>query len=201
MEDAKVLEKYWPSGAVGAVILTTRNPDIAKRFADPRNTLEVSPFAQEEAESFLQRMTAPSCDQTTMTGDSRPKNWIEPDSSEFSAIRQIASSLGCLPLVLDIVGSYVASNGMSYDRFLTVHQDFGRGFVLDSENSVDTYQSSTENTWTFVKSYLAEEPLLLLQMLAFLDPDGVPTELFEENDVDKKYVPRLCFIKIPATSL
>src|SRR5271155_5285644 len=79
VEDVAMLEQYWPKGALGSIMLTTRNPIVAKTYAP--YYLEVPLFTRKESEAFLLRMNS---------GDGQH------NSLEAKAVTKIASSVGDL---------------------------------------------------------------------------------------------------------
>jgi hypothetical protein len=113
---------------------------------------------------------------------------------------KISQAVGNLPLALNLVGRYISSTGMSSRRFLDTNRHFERDFLFNEATHLwdaQSYQNSINTTWTMnispsgSKSVLDNNTLSLIQMLAFLDGDGVPLSLF----LAKKRDDMLVFLK------
>lgn len=176
-EDPALLDAYWPKGANGSIIVTTRNPDIARLFAISR--IELGPFNKTESREFLVKLVY-----------SEDAEQVDFNESASNAADQIASALGHLPLALDLVGSYAAATGMTLPRFLEVHCEFDRRFIFQGSTSLhwdaQAYQRSLNNTFTFNLEFMDPISRLLIDIVAFLDPDGVPTTLFHPRLPERK---------------
>ncbi len=110
IEDPALLDPYWPKGAKGTVIVTTRNPEVARLY--PAFKIEVQPFSNEDSRRFLVKIVYEDADEDS-----------DLSSADITSADQVASALGHLPLALDLVGSYTASRGMSLPRFREVHSE------------------------------------------------------------------------------
>jgi hypothetical protein len=172
VEDPGLLDAYWPKGAHGSIIVTTRNPDV-QRYA--MSKIELGPFNETESREFLLKLVY-------------NENAEQVDHS--NAADQIATTLGHLPLALDLVGSYAAAAGMTLPRFLEVHSKFDRKFIFQDPTNLcwdaKAYQRSLNNTFTFNFDYMDPVSRLLIDIVAFLDPDGVPTALFHPKSRERK---------------
>jgi hypothetical protein len=174
IQDCKVLEQYWPRATKGAIIMTSRNPGVARHFATIHARIEVLPFSLHDGENFL----------LSLLQDNENRCISEEDRETASKISQ---AVGNLPLALNLVGRYISSTGMSSRRFLDTNRHFERDFLFNEATHLwdaQSYQNSINTTWTMnisppgSKSVLDNNTLSLIQMLAFLDGDGVPLSLF-----------------------
>ena len=84
--------------------------------------------------------------------------------------------LGGLPLALDIAASYSRQNQLTLQQFLRLYKS-NRSNLLRGESG-SRYLHGIPSVWTPSFSTLMKSSLLLLGMLAFLNPDGVPLKLF-----------------------
>ncbi|KAI9712121.1 MAG: hypothetical protein M1820_001830 [Bogoriella megaspora] len=175
VDNVKLLERYWPSACAGAIIITSRSPDIARYYASGKGSLHVEPFSLAEAQDFI-----------TDTG-SLQYNRSEGSTQQekASAARQICQAVDNLPLALAMIKGHVGTCGMTLSRFLELHPDFDRKALFQgSLKAVDpgSYQKTINSTWTAAVTTGSpsadRKARTLMQMLAFLDGDGVPISLF-----------------------
>lgn len=173
VEDAATLTPYWPNGARGSIIITTRDPNLARRYVRAQARIEVCPFSDKEGEAFLLSLVHQD------GGDARKF----PDGERSTAL-QISKTLGNLPLAIHLVGSYVSSTGMTLSRFVETNKDFEREFIFNEaphHGDAQEYQQSINTTWTLKLQSTTDSARLLMDILAFLDADGVPSILFSEK--------------------
>jgi hypothetical protein len=172
-EDVTMLEPYWPKGAIGSIILTTRNPEVAKTYAPCR--LEVPLFTRKESEELL----------FSLNSSAHQNN-----SLERSAVTKIADKLSDLPLALDLVASYASSIASSYKTFLESYAEIERDFLFlgpgNQLRSPQTYQKSVDTTWTLGLLNLDPNARMLMETLAFLDKDDLPLTFFGVVPIDSK---------------
>lgn len=181
VEDPDLLTPFWPSAAKGTIILTTRNPDAARYFTDAKSVLDISPFSMEDGQQFLiNRVNRNRHTETT--------------EQELTSVEYICQSVGYLPLALDIVGSYIASCDIPLPRFVETNRAFERDLLFDGSIGPfdrNSYQKSFNATWTLTNtlskhgSISEKKSRTLIQMLAFLDPSGVPLSLFEKKKTEE----------------
>lgn len=180
IQDCKILEQYWPRATKGAIIMTSRNPGVARHFANVPARIEVLPFSLHDGENFL----------LSLLQDNENRCSSEEDRETASKISQ---AVGNLPLALSLVGSYISSTGMSSKRFLDTNRHFERNFLFNEATRLwdtQSYQNSINTTWIMNTSPPGSKPVLdndtlsLIQMLAFLDGDGVPLSLFLAKERD-----------------
>jgi hypothetical protein len=173
VEDVAMLEQYWPKGALGSIMLTTRNPIVAKTYAPCY--LEVPLFARKESEEYLLYMNS-SDDQN--------------NSLETTAAAKIAGSVGDLPLALSLVASYARSIACSYHIFLQQYPEIDRDFLFqgldDHLRTSQAYQESVDRTWTLGLQNADPSARILMETLAFLDKDGLPLDFFEAIPIESK---------------
>ena len=187
IQDCKILEQYWPRATKGAIIMTSRNPGVARHFATTHARIEVLPFSLHDGENFLLSLLQDNENRCS-------------SKEEREIASKISQAVGNLPLALNLVGRYISSTGMSSRRFLDTNRHFERDFLFNEATHLwdaQSYQNSINTTWTMnisppgSKSVLDNNTLSLIQMLAFLDGDGVPLSLF----LAKKRDDMLVFLK------
>ncbi|KAF2171407.1 hypothetical protein M409DRAFT_50853 [Zasmidium cellare ATCC 36951] len=132
----QTLEPYWPKAAFGSVIVTSRNPCLAWRLSTSSRQIHISSFSEKEGHRFL----------LSLAGQNPGLNLTEHDTG---AAINISNALAHLPLTLDLVGSYVASAGISLTRFYETNPGLDRDFVFDEEAynwTGNTYHTSLRTT-------------------------------------------------------
>jgi len=97
------LEKYFPEGDRGCILITTRNPDFRVHGTVGERALEFRPMEHEEAEDLL------------LKAASMPSPW---DTLTRTAARRISSALGFLPLALIHAGKAIISRLCTLDNYL-----------------------------------------------------------------------------------
>jgi hypothetical protein len=173
VNDARPLEDYWLKDARVSVIVTTQNPSVARTYG--AKVIEPPLLTSEQSRDFLLRSN-PAADGSRV--------------SEQNAVDHIAHRLGHLPLVLELIGSYAASTSSTYEVFLQKYTDFDQDFLFNGNasrtDSARTYQTSVNTTWTLKLQRMSQDAKLLMNTLAFLDPDGMPLTFFEKIDEKAK---------------
>ena len=105
------LQRYIPASRLnGHVIITARQPNWPSQII-AADSIEVSPFTDDESISFLRR-TIPSL--------AREHNLDSPeDARRVSEARRLAVTLGQLPIAVEHAAAYLAETGESVDEYLT----------------------------------------------------------------------------------
>lgn len=162
--DPRSLERRLPSRGPGHVVITSRNRDwgsIAQLMAI--DVLDVD----EAAELLLRR-----------SGQ---------ENGEREA-RELAKQLGCLPLALEQAAAYVAENGTTLARYAELYRQQPKKLRAARPASWTQNQATVALTWNLsIESVRATSPAArkLLEICAFLAPDGIPEQLFRTHDARK----------------
>ncbi|KAF2494841.1 hypothetical protein BU16DRAFT_618820 [Lophium mytilinum] len=180
VETSDSLKPFWPTGSYGAVIVTSRNPAVSHPLGGPTAAIEVLPFSASEAQNLLLKFGT--------DGESAVSR------EEQSAAEAITGAVGNVPLAVFLTGRYIYSARLSLTQFLTAQPDFERAFLFDEQvhsQSFGNYEQSLDKTWSLGSftangnPSLAERAVLLMDMVALLDPDGIPLSLFMPKDHQK----------------
>jgi NB-ARC domain len=173
VECPAVVEPFWPTLSNGAIILTSRNPDVPRHFGGTSATIEVSPFQNDIGRAFL--LTLVDSDEASVS------------NKEDSAASDIVERVGNLPLAIAVIGSIIRSSKITLSQFLAIYQDFERTYLFSDElNSWDgkSYHEPISLTWASSITSIDGNPILarrdqlLMDMISFLDEDGVSLSLF-----------------------
>jgi hypothetical protein len=175
VKDVTILEEYWPKGALGSIILTTRDPEVARTCAPC--CLEVPVFSRMESEELLLSWN---------------NNIDQNDPVEKNAVTKIAERIGDLPLALSLVAGYASSIASSYNDFLQNYPVIDRDFLFRGPGNQprisQAYQNSVDSTWTHGLQTTDLNARLLMETLAFLDKDRLSLEFFKTVPAERKYV-------------
>ena len=172
VEDPKTLELYLPYGSIGSLIFTTRNLGIARLLTKLSHRIQVPLLTQFQAQNFLLNLVQNSISEPLPATDQ-------------AAAQQITEAVGCLPLAIEMIGRFVASTAMTLGSFVTSYRDFDYRFLFGDgihDFGVQEYERSINTTWTVGLPHISDQSRMLMEMIAFLDPDGIPLSLFEAKD-------------------
>lgn len=189
VSDCSLLETYWPNTGKGTILVTCRSVEIANRLSSFRRdhrpaTVKIGPFALETGAEFLR----------LLVGNQQLEQAAPASADEETWARRIAGSVGSHPLALDLLGSYMRRRAKTMQRFVSEHPTFERDFLFREELkdwTENAYEVSISNMWTMniseteePDSGLSANAKILMNMLAFLDEDGVPLSLFTTPNRD-----------------
>ena len=173
IDSAQLIHRYLPPGSHGSIIVTTRDPDIARALSEL--PIEVPLFSRPESLQFLLQVV-PDAEQSC--------------SPEIDAIKAVASRLDDLPLALDIIRAYVQSAALSYCSFLRDYVDFDTKFLFQQERSAShsSYQYPLSTAWTMTFAGMRGDTKELIERLVLFDPDTIPLEVLLTSDRSAKLV-------------
>ena len=173
VSDRSILDGYWKVASKGSVIVTCRSPEIASLYATAK--LEVECFGCQEGPGFLLSLCK------------RNSYWNE---REFGLATTVSRIVGNHPLTLNMIGCHLRQCGKSLEHFLRDNPNFERDLVIRQDSLVRP-ESAHERSVSdiFALNANGTTPLdgpcrVLVNMLAFLDPDGVPLDLFTSHSRD-----------------
>lgn len=170
VENLDILKPYWPSGSEGSAIITSRDREAVWGLTEPSTRTRILPFSVVEGPKFLLTLA-------------QENDVQELSERELAAADKISAGVGHLPLALELIGRYIASRGITPGAFLTAHPNFERKFLFDSLPSLaQEHQQSINMTWTLKLPTLGDGARTLMNMLSFLDADGVIPSFFEAKE-------------------
>jgi hypothetical protein len=174
VEDVDKLVSYWPTNLKcrGAVIITSRRSDLPQLSEQFSSILVEDLDPDDGAEAifrYLQRSPH--------------------DEAERTTARQISEAVGGLPLTLKAIGGHLNSlTLMPLADFLASINQGSRFWQTELGNS---REQSLRTVFDLILCKLDDKPRLLLYLLAFCNPDGVPREFLHTDEQD----PALIFLK------
>jgi len=159
--ESAVLE-ILPSLSQGRVLITSRLRDWpATVRRQPLETLSL-----DEAERFLLERTL----------EDRTRSENDPEQA-----RRLAEELGSLPLALEQAAAYIAHYQMSLSAYLEDWQRERETVLNWYDGSVMQYPAPVAVTWQKTFQQLSQTAAAILRLTAYLAPDPIPSEMFEEG--------------------
>ncbi|KAI1455468.1 hypothetical protein F4805DRAFT_435660 [Annulohypoxylon moriforme] len=176
VEDLSLLDSYLPLESSGSILITTTSEAIARSYVTEDRTIMMEPFSAETGTLMLLKVT----------------NTDESNLEEKAVAGLLTDALGHLPLALELVGNYIRSLRKPLSSFWREHPHFETDFLFNPILTTWTpahFEKSISRIWSLhiypntqntsgsldIKSYW------LINMLAFLDKDGVPLSLFQDG--------------------
>ncbi|VUC26950.1 unnamed protein product [Clonostachys rosea] len=163
-EDINVLREFWPAGFHGAIIVTSQNPSIGHLTAN----------------DILLRTLRPS------EGATLIQNYLNRGSSEAASAEELSRILGGHALAIVHFTGHVSRSQCLIEEItkgFSKRLESSTVWKTDRENiSVMTraYAHTLETVWNVAFERLSSDANILLEWIAFLDPDQIPTDLFIE---------------------
>ena len=153
-DDEDVLRHAWPQDAIGSILLTTRNSQVA--YDKVADALQVESFNDSEGSDILLKLTHL---------DSQSK-------SNQDMGKMIAHTLGGLPLALSQIGGFINQRKIPLKDFLPLYQR--NASKIDAKKTgITDYEHSLSTVWEMSLSRLHGAASLLQSLLSFLDPDKI----------------------------
>jgi hypothetical protein len=163
-DDPSILSSYWPNSGPGSIIVTSNNPTKREEgFA--QHGLHIREFSDDIGAKFLLSLL----DEPNDLG-----------AEDIQAAHALAQLYGGLPLALRQAASFMRSKRCSPTQFLAIYKS---RFAEIEAFRVPNYQKTMVDVWSMSISTLSSDSLVLLDVLALLDPDSVPSELFHSPEV------------------
>jgi tetratricopeptide (TPR) repeat protein len=164
----EIFRNYWPASAIqGSVLVTTRNRGSVVSLGS--KVLEIQPLQEGEAiKVFYANLLSP------------PPSPIDGDSGDHASAVKLVRELGGLPLAITQASAYINRQRSTveayYKKFIAVDDSLD----MLSDTSDTTYELKTvTTTWNIsFEQIRGSNSAVLLNVLALLDPDGVPESVF-----------------------
>lgn len=162
------LAAYFPRSNRGSIVMTTRNKQVAVKFATAKNVITLSTLTQAESVALL----------TTRLGE---------DDSEVSKRKELAEALEGIPLALVQASSFIQENeATTIDRYLRLCEasDTDRIQLLSQDFEDETRDYEQKNpiasTWIVTFEYMKEhQPSAAntLCIMSMFDAQAIPESL------------------------
>lgn len=168
VDDADILDDYWPMGSSASVLITSRDP-LLKTYIytddSGHSGITLESFDHDEATDFLLRLTR-----------------RESEVGEKNSGKAIVEALGGLPLAISQMAGVIARNELSFTEFLEMYGKESAHAQLFKQQ-VGQLKSRTQYDHTIASVWaldgLNDGAASLLGVLSLLDPDGIPEYVLE----------------------
>ncbi|PSR16675.1 tetratricopeptide repeat protein [filamentous cyanobacterium CCP3] len=167
----ELVRDWLPLCNQGHILLTTRASET-RPLAECVPVLTMLP---QEGALFLLRRSG----KLAKDGD-----WAEATESDQSLALELCKQTDGLPLALDQAGAYILETPSSLKEYLQLCQTVGPQLLAErGQNALD--HPSVTITFTLAVQVASQQlPVLaeFLNLCAFLAPDGIPEEMFKDNE-------------------
>jgi tetratricopeptide (TPR) repeat protein len=170
-DDLAMVQGFLPQGGKGHILLTTR----AHATGRMAQRIEVAKMGPEEGALFLLH-------RTTLLDANAP--FEDAAAADQQTARKIVQVMDGLPLALDQAGAYIEETSCGLQGYLKIYQAQGKRLLKERGGLVTDHPDPVATTWSlsFKNVEQANEAAAeLLRFCAFLAPDAIPEELFNEN--------------------
>jgi tetratricopeptide (TPR) repeat protein len=163
------LQRYLPACPPGGHVVITSRLQTWPGYIEA-DSIEVSPFTEEEAVSFLRRrVPALSADQALRERE---------DEQREHQARRLASALGRLPIAIEHAAAYLTETSQSVDDYLS---RFDRNAHRLLSEQLPELPESVSRTWTMSTALLTPDAEHLFNLCAFFSPEPIAGELLLGN--------------------
>jgi tetratricopeptide (TPR) repeat protein len=195
VEDLALLDRFLPSVRSGAMLLTTR----CQALGTLARGVDLLPMAHEEGMLFLLRRAKVLDPKVT---DEQIQQFAMNMPAEYTAAKELMTTLGGLPLALDQAGAYIEETGCSLTDYLCRYKQHPIR-LLDRRGGLrgDHPQSVMATVQLAMKQMEREQPTAadILRVCALLHAEAIPEELFVESAVPAYLGPELACLSADLT--
>jgi tetratricopeptide (TPR) repeat protein len=175
--DPPQLERYLPVGRQGGHVVITSRLLNWPSYITAAESMEISPFTEEEAVEFLRRRVprlAPHMGGLQLHDDE--------DARRVSEATRLAAELGHLPLAVDHAAAYLCETKLSVEEYLArfalnAHQ------LLREEPGGGDLPAPVSDTWATSTALLDTDSEHLFNLCAFFSPEPISVDLFLQGNV------------------
>ena len=161
-DSLETLRRAWPGNASGSVLLTTRDFNASHTLT--ALGWQVRPFDEEAGAQLLLDITGFNAE-------------LESNRSEA---KDIARTLGGLPLALNQIGGFISQRKIPLQDFLPLYER--NAAKIDSRKTgLTDYEHTLSTVWEISLNRLSGDSIELLQVMAFLQPDSIHEEMLIEG--------------------
>lgn len=163
VEDHSVFSECWPVAQHGAILITTRHPNVATQPVD--NSIEIPTFGIKEGAEFLEHLLAKKTDT---------------ESEQLSSL-QVSSKLDGHALALNQIAALMNARRISSTKFLNLYDKNPRRIHREHKAGWKYigYQHALDTVWKMSFESLDKESSLCLGILSLLSAELVPYAMFE----------------------
>lgn len=97
---------------------------------------------------------------------------------EEEAARQVSRHVDGLPLAIAAIGGYIQQSDLSIPEFLDNLQRSSNAWEASAIGPAKRYEKTLETVFDIALNELDQKARMFINVLAFLDPDGIPEGIF-----------------------
>jgi hypothetical protein len=163
------LQRYLPACRPGGHVIITSRLQTWPGYIEA-DSIDVLPFTEEEAVSFLRR-------RVPALGAGRTLREKEDEQRNHEA-RRLAAALGHLPIAIEHAAAYLTETGQSVEDYLSQFDQNAHGLL---SGQLPELPESVSHTWTISTALLTSDAKHLFNLCAFFSPEPIAGELLLEN--------------------
>ena len=163
------LQRYLPTCPPGGHVIITSRLQTWPGYIEA-DSIEVLPFTEEEAVSFLRRrVPALAADRTLREKEDEQRN---------HEAGRLAAALGHLPIAIEHAAAYLAETGQSVGDYLSQFDQNAHQLLSEQ---LPELPEAVSHTWTMSTALLTPDAEHLFNLCAFFSPEPIAGELLLEN--------------------
>jgi Tetratricopeptide repeat/NB-ARC domain len=163
------LQRYLPVCPPGGHVIITSRLQTWPGYIEA-DSIEVSPFTEEEAISFLRRRV-PALGMDRRIGGKE-------DEHRNKEARRLAAALGRLPIAIEHAAAYLTETRQSVDDYMSRFDQNAHRLLSEQ---LPELPESVSHTWTMSTALLTDDAEHLFNLCAFFSPEPIAGELLLEN--------------------
>ena len=163
------LQRYLPTRSPGGHVIITSRIQNWPGYIEA-DSIEVLPFTEEEAVSFLRR-------RVPVLGTDLTQQEKEDKQRGYEA-RRLAAALGYLPIALEHAAAYLTETGQSVGDYLGQFDQNAHRLLSEQLGELP---ESVSHTWTMSTALLTPDAEHLFNLCAFFSPEPIAGNLLLEN--------------------
>ncbi|MCJ1400647.1 hypothetical protein MMC11_003855 [Xylographa trunciseda] len=171
-ERESILKRYWPVGANGAILITSRKYYNFMKDMKRRGET-VKPFNEQQSWDLLMQLLGPDWKAMDKQGSIKV--------SEENAARSFLAKLGGLALAIQQAANLIINPSIGGTTIVTTYELFKENLrSLPERQSGERSEivHSLDTLWNMIFSSLTRNARDLLSVLSLLSPDAMPIDLF-----------------------
>lgn len=163
MEDVYDLDPFFPksTNANSSILLTTQMSEITP-ITENFSRFQLKSFKQADASKLLFRCL----------------DRVPNDEDEEEAAKQVSGNVDGLPLAIATIGGYIQQSEISIPEFLDNLKRSSNVWEASAVGPAKRYEKTLETVFDIALNELDISACKFINVLAFLNPDGIPEDIF-----------------------
>lgn len=168
VENPEHIQKFWPAGKSGSILLTTRNR--AFEVSPASGGCRVPVLTEAEGSKFLQSLLG--------------RKVYSQD--EIDSAKALCRAIDGLPLALNLMGGQIRARGRKIQQFLHLYQEHSSRLLKPNKPTVQSvyYRHDIDTVWETSFEPLDVDSTRVMAILSFLSPEDIPQALFLPSSME-----------------